>query len=395
MNLAQRIAPADRLSSRVNAVPPSGIRRFFDIAATMPDVISLGIGEPDFVTPAPILDAGRRSLDQGITGYTSNSGLLELRQAISDHLNTRYGVRYSADDEILVTVGVSEALAVAALALVEPGDEVLVPEPSFVAYPASIIFAGGTPTPVPTSVDDAFQLDPDALERRIGARSRGLLIGYPSNPTGAVMERERLEAVADVAERHDLFVLSDEIYDQLVYGIEHTCFAALPGMRERTVLMGGFSKNYAMTGWRVGYACAPAPIIAGLRKIHQYIIMSAPTAGQYAALTALTDPDAAAAVTAMVTEYDTRRRLVVDGLNSIGLPTFEPRGAFYAFPDIRPTGLDSETFSERLLQEHGVAAVPGDAFGASGAGFIRCSYATSRDRLERALERIHAFVRSL
>ncbi len=395
MTIGTRLAPAERLSVRVNAVPPSGIRRFFDIAASMPDVISLGIGEPDFVTPAPILEAGRRSLDDGHTGYTSNSGMLELREAISDHIETRYGVSYSAEGEILVTVGVSEALHLAALAMVNPSDEVLVPEPSFVAYPASIIFAGGIPTPVPTTVDDAFQLDPNALEQRIGSNTRGLLIGYPSNPTGAVMDRERLEAVAAVAERHDLFVLSDEIYDQLVYGVEHTCFAALPGMRDRTVLLGGFSKNYAMTGWRVGYACAPAPIIAGLRKIHQYIIMSAPTAGQYAALAALTLPAASDAVDAMVAEYDSRRRFIVDGLNSIGLPTFEPRGAFYAFPDIRSSGLDSETFCERLLQEHGVAVVPGDAFGASGAGFVRCSYATSRDRLERALERIHSFVRAL
>ncbi len=395
MTIGTRLAPAERLSVRVNAVPPSGIRRFFDIAASMPDVISLGIGEPDFVTPAPILEAGRRSLDDGHTGYTSNSGMLELREAISDHIETRYGVSYSAEGEILVTVGVSEALHLAALAMVNPSDEVLVPEPSFVAYPASIIFAGGIPTPVPTTVDDAFQLDPNALEQRIGSNTRGLLIGYPSNPTGAVMDRERLEAVAAVAERHDLFVLSDEIYDQLVYGVEHTCFAALPGMRDRTVLLGGFSKNYAMTGWRVGYACAPAPIIAGLRKIHQYIIMSAPTAGQYAALAALTLPAASDAVDAMVAEYDSRRRFIVDGLNSIGLPTFEPRGAFYAFPDIRSSGLDSGTFCERLLQEHGVAVVPGDAFGASGAGFVRCSYATSRDRLERALERIHSFVRAL
>ena len=395
MTLATRTAPAERLSSRVNAVPPSGIRRFFDVAASMPDVISLGIGEPDFVTPAPILAAGRRSLDEGHTGYTSNSGMIELREAISSHIHDRYGVHYSAEDEILVTVGVSEALHIAALALTDPGDEILVPEPSFVAYPACITFAGGTPVPVPTSVEQAFQLEPEALESRIGPRTRGLLIGYPSNPTGAVMDREGLEAIAEVAERNDLFVLSDEIYDQLVYGIEHTCFAGLPGMQDRTILLGGFSKDYAMTGWRVGYACAPAPIIAGLRKIHQYIIMSAPTAGQYAAIAALKDPAAADAVQEMIAAYDRRRRMFVDGLNTIGLPTFEPRGAFYAFPDIRPTGLDSETFSERLLQEHGVAAVPGDAFGASGAGFIRCSYATSYERLETALERIETFVRSL
>ena len=384
-----------QLTGRVQSVPPSGIRRFFDIIATMPDVISLGIGEPDFVTPAPILEAGRRSLDEGRTGYTSNSGLAELRAAVAVHLERRYGVRYDPETEILITVGVSEALHLAAQALVEAGDEVLVPQPCYVAYSAVVVFAGGCPVPVVTRAADDFQLDVDDLARAIGPRTRGLLIGYPNNPTGAVMDRDRLLAVAELAERHNLFVWSDEIYDRLVYGVEHTCFAALPGMRERTVLLGGFSKDYAMTGWRVGYACGPADVIAGLRKIHQYVIMSAPTAGQYAALAALTDPAAEEALQGMVAAYDARRRTIVDGLNRIGLPTFEPRGAFYAFPDIRPTGLDGETFSMRLLHEHKVAVVPGEAFGEAGRGFVRCSYATSLQNVHSALERFEAFVGGL
>lgn len=383
------------LTRRVRDVPPSGIRKFFDIIATMPEVISLGIGEPDFVTPASILAAGERSLAAGQTGYTSNSGLVELREAISDQIDRLYGLRYDPETEILVTVGVSEALHLAALALVETGDEVLVPEPSYVAYPAVVTFAGGKAVPVPTYVENGFQLDAGDLERAISPRSRGLLFGSPSNPTGAVIGPERLAAIADFAERHNLFVLSDEIYDRLVYGVRHHCFAALPGMCERTITLGGFSKNYAMTGWRVGYACGPAELIGGLRKIHQYIIMSAPTAGQWAAVAALTDPAAEEAVGAMVAAYDRRRRLIVDGLNAIGLPTFEPHGAFYAFPDIRPTGLDSDTFSTRLLYEHQVAVVPGEAFGEAGLGFVRCSYATSLEKIDLALERIAAFARPL
>lgn len=379
------------LTRRVGIVPPSGIRRFFDIVASMPQVISLGIGEPDFVTPPAILDAGVASLDHGHTGYTSNSGIHALRGALSNHLAARYSVRYDPETEILITVGVSEALHLAALAMVEPGDEVLVPEPCFVAYPAVVHFAGGRPVPVPTYAENDFQLDVADLERALTPRTKGLLIGYPNNPTGAVMSHERLAAVADFAARHDLYVWSDEIYDQLVYGTRHVCFPALPDMAGRTILLGGFSKDYAMTGWRVGYACGPAELIAGLRKVHQYIIMSAPTPAQYAALAALTEPAAQDAVADMVAEYDRRRQVIVSGLNTIGLPTFEPRGAFYAFPDIRPTGLDSETFCQRLLAEQEVAVVPGDAFGAAGAGYVRLSYATAMDRLETALERIDAF----
>jgi len=389
------VATLPGLTRRVRDVPPSGIRKFFDIIATMPDVISLGIGEPDFVTPRPILAAGERSLDAGQTGYTSNSGLLELREAIAAHIERRYGVGYDPETEVLVTVGVSEALHLAALALVETGDEVLVPEPSYVAYPAVITFAGGRPVPVPTYFENDFQLEAGDLARAVTPRTRGLLIGSPNNPTGAVVSRERLTAIAEFALRHNLFVLSDEIYDRLVYGVPHICFAGLPGMRERTITLGGFSKDYAMTGWRVGYACGPAELIAGLRKIHQYIIMCAPTAAQHAALAALTDPAAEEAVEAMIAAYDRRRRTIVDGLNAIGLPTFEPHGAFYAFPDIRPTGLDGDTFSTRLLYEHKVAIVPGEAFGEAGRGFMRCSYATSLEKIEQALERIGGFVRGL
>jgi aminotransferase len=385
--------PHERISQRVSLVPPSGIRRFFDIAATMPDVISLGIGEPDFVTPDAIRAAGIRSLEEGHTAYTSNSGLLELRVALSEHLEQLYGVRYDPETELLITVGVSEALQNAMLATINPGDEVIVPEPCFVAYPASVLFADGRPIQVPTSVDQAFQVTGAAIEAAITARTRAILIGYPNNPTGAVLPRERMAEIAALAERHDLLVFSDEIYDRLVYGVEHTCFAALPGMRERTVLLGGFSKAYAMTGWRLGWLAAPADITAATRKIHQYAIMSAPTMAQYAGLEALRHGETA--VQSMVAEYDRRRRVIVSGLNEIGLPTFEPQGAFYVFPQVGHLGLTSEEFAERLLQEQHVAMIPGDAFGPSGAGFIRACYATSMDKIEAALDRTEQFVRTL
>ncbi len=378
-----------RLSQRVQAVPPSGIRRFFDIAATMKDVISLGIGEPDFVTPDVIRDAGIRSIQAGYTAYTSNSGLLELRTALAAQLQSLYGVEYDVE-ELLITVGVSEAMQNAMLALIDPGDEVIIPEPCFVAYGPSVVFAGGVPVYVPTRVEDGFQVTAAAIEAAITPRTKALLIGYPSNPTGAVMTRERLLDVAAIAQKHDLIVFSDEIYDRLVYGVEHTCFAALPDMRERTVLLGGFSKAYAMTGWRLGYLAASEEITAAVRKIHQYAIMSAPTMSQHAALAAL--KDAEGDVQRMVAEYDRRRRVIVDGFNQIGLPTFEPQGAFYAFPRIDHLGLSSSEFAERLLNEQHVAVIPGDAFGPSGAGFVRACYATSLDQIENALERIEKFV---
>jgi aminotransferase len=383
----------ERIAQRVDQVPPSGIRRFFDIAATMPDVISLGIGEPDFVTPAAIRAAGARSLDEGKTAYTSNSGLLELRVALSEHLERLYGVRYDPETELLITVGVSEALQNAMLATINPGDEVIVPEPCFVAYPASVVFAGGTPIHVATSVEQSFQVTAAAIEAAITPRTRAILIGYPNNPTGAVMPRERLLEIAALAERHDLLVFSDEIYDRLVYGVEHTCFAALPGMHERTALLGGFSKAYAMTGWRLGWLAAPADITAATRKIHQYAIMSAPTMAQYAGLEALHHGEAA--VLEMVAEYDRRRRVIVAGLNEIGLPTFEPQGAFYVFPRVGHLGLTSAEFAERLLHEQHVAMIPGDAFGPSGAGFVRACYATAMDKIEAALDKIDQFVRGL
>ena len=378
------------LANRVTSVPPSGIRRFFDIAATMQDVISLGIGEPDFVTPPAITQAGIASLNHGETHYTSNSGIEELRVLLGGHLEKLYGLRYQPD-EILITVGVSEALHLAMLALLDPGDECILTEPSYVAYKPSVIFAGGVPVVVETRVEDNFEVSAEQIERAITPRTRMLLLGYPNNPTGAVMPRKRLGEIAELAERHNLVVLSDEIYDRLVYGVEHVCFASLANMRERTVLLGGFSKAYAMTGWRIGYACAPADLIGGLRKIHQYIIMSAPTTAQVAAIEALKDGEPF--VRQMVAEYDQRRQLIVRGLNQIGLPTFEPRGAFYAFPDIRPTGLTSEEFSERLLMEAKVAAIPGSAFGRSGEGYVRCAYANSLANIEEALDRIERFVK--
>lgn len=381
---------SDRISRRVNAVPASGIRRFFDIAATMPDVISLGVGEPDFITPAAIRAAGQRSIDQ-TTAYTSNSGLKELREALAAHLSARYGVGYDPEHELLMTVGVSEAMLGAALALLNPGDEVLVPEPCFVAYPASITFADATPVYVPTRAESGFQVSAADLEAAITPRTRAILIGYPNNPTGAVMSPERMREVAAVAERHDLLVISDEIYDRLVYGVEHVCFAGLPNMRERTVLLGGFSKAYAMTGWRLGWLAAPADITAAVRKVHQYAIMSAPTMSQYAGLEALRAGEAS--VQAMLAEYDRRRKVIVSGLNSIGLPTFEPQGAFYAFPSVAHLGLTSDQFCDRLLMEEQVAVIPGDAFGPSGAGHVRACYATSLDKIEEALERIERFVR--
>jgi aminotransferase len=379
------------ISQRVQIVPPSGIRRFFDIAATMKDVISLSIGEPDFVTPDQIRQAGIASIERGETKYTSNSGTVELRNALADHLAARYHVRYDPEKELLVTVGVSEALHCAMLATIDPGDEVIVPEPSFVAYKPSVVFAGGTPVVVDTRVENSFQVSAQAIERAVTPRTKGILIGYPNNPTGAVMSRENLAEVARVAEKHNLLVFSDEIYDRLVYGVEHVCFSSLPGMRERTILLGGFSKDYAMTGWRVGYVAANPEISAAIRKVHQYIIMSAPTMGQAGALEGLLHAESA--VQDMVKQYDQRRQVIVAGLNQIGLPTFEPRGAFYAFPDIRPTGLSSEQFCEKLLQDEHVAVIPGSAFGASGEGFVRACYAASMANIEEALTRVERFVK--
>ncbi|HEB66008.1 MAG TPA: aminotransferase class I/II-fold pyridoxal phosphate-dependent enzyme [Chloroflexi bacterium] len=382
--------PTPYVARRVAGLKPSGIRKFFDIVATMDDVISLGIGEPDFDTPPHILRAGIRALEQGATHYTSNAGLLELRQAISDHLEKLYGVRYNPQGEITVTVGVSEALYLAMTAVLNPGEEVIIPTPCFVSYQAEVILAGGVPVELPLSVENNFQLSAEMLEAAITPRTKAILIGYPNNPTGAVASREALLEVARVAEAHDLVVISDEIYDRLVYGVPHVCFASLPGMKKRTITLGGFSKAYAMTGWRIGYAAAPAEILGGLIRIHQYTIMSAPTAAQYAAIEALRHGEEA--VESMRQEYDRRRKLIVGGLNDLGLSTIEPRGAFYAFPSIAVTGMDEETFAQKLLEEERVAVVPGSAFGPGGEGYVRCSYATAYEKIEQALERMARFM---
>jgi aminotransferase len=379
------------ISDRVAQTPPSGIRKFFDIVATMKDVISLGIGEPDFVTPQPILQAGIASLDRGETGYTSNSGTIELRRAISKHLNKRYGVSYDPDLEVIATVGVSEALYLAMTAVLNPGDEVIIPEPCFVSYAPEVSFAGGVPVAVPTYVANNFEVTAEDIEAAVTPKTKVIHIGYPNNPTGAVMSRERMLEIAAVAEQHDLLIISDEIYDQLVYGVAHTCVPALPGMRDRTILLGGFSKDYAMTGWRIGYACANADILGAMRKVHQYTIMSAPTTAQAAAVAALEEGHDH--VQRMVAEYDRRRRLIVDGFNTLGLDCFEPKGAFYAFPSIARSGMSSDDFANKLLEEEEVAVIPGEAFGASGNGFVRAAYAQSYEKIEEALNRIESFMR--
>jgi aminotransferase len=385
--------PKSYLSQAVSTLKPSGIRKFFDIAATMENVISLGIGEPDFATPQPIIEAGIRSLQQGETHYTSNMGIFELRQAIAANLEDLYGVKYDPRSEIVTTVGVSEALYLAFTALLNPGDEVIIPTPCFVSYQAEVALAGGVPIEVYTNMEDDFQPNPAVIEKAITPKTKAILLGYPNNPTGAVVSRENLEAIAKLAEAHDLVVVSDEIYDRLVYNHEHVCFPALPGMHDRTILLGGFSKSYAMTGWRIGYAAGPANLIQGLVRIHQYSVMSAPTISQYAALEALRVGEPY--VQDMLAEYDRRRKLIYNGLNELGLPTFEPHGAFYVFPYIQNTGMDDETFAERLLKEEEVAVVPGSSFGAAGAGFVRCSYATNYNLIEAALEKIDRFLKRL
>ena len=385
-SLVQREA----LSQRVRAVKPSGIRKFFDIAATMGDVISLGVGEPDFTTPENICQAGIQAIQRGETHYTSNYGTLALREAIADMLLRRYSVAYDPTHEIMVTVGVSEGIDDALRALLNPGDEVLVPDPGYVAYDADVVFAGGTTVPVPCDAADDFEVKASAIEAAITPRSKVLLLGNPNNPTGAVIGRDELERIAALAVRHDLVVLTDEVYSRLVYGGTFHSIVEMPGMRERTVLVDGFSKAYAMTGWRVGYLCAPAAIMEGIVKVHQYAIMCAPTMSQAAALEALLHGEAE--VERMVAAYDARRRRFVAGLNAAGLPTYEPKGAFYTFPRIASTGLSSDAFAEKLLFEEKVAVVPGSAFGSAGEGFVRCTYATAQEKLDEAVERIGRFV---
>jgi len=378
------------ISQRANRLSPSGIRKFFDLLDSLPDAISLGVGEPDFTTPWHIREAAIESIETGQTMYTSNSGMPELRKELARTLKADYGVDYDPMGEILITVGVSEALDLAMRATLDPGDEVVHPDPSFVAYNSCILLAEGVPVPVPTYEENDFEISAADIEKLITPKTRGILIGFPSNPTGAVMTRSKLLEIADLARRRNLVVISDEIYDKLTYGVEHTCFASLPGMKEHTILLGGFSKAYAMTGWRVGYACAPREVIAAMTKIHQYTMMCASRMGQVAALEALKGGQDC--VREMVEDYNRRRLVMVKGLCDIGLSCFEPKGAFYAFPSIRCTGMTSEEFAERLLAEEKVAAVPGSAFGACGEGHVRCCYATSLANIEEALKRIRRFV---
>jgi aminotransferase len=378
------------ISKRTNQLSPSGIRKFFDLLASIEGVISLGVGEPDYATPWHIVESAIESLEKGQTMYTSNLGMPELRQELARYLQSHYGLDYHPDTELLITVGVSEALDLAMRAIINPGDEVIMPDPHYVAYDACVILAGGKVVTIPTYEEDNFEISPADIEMNLTDRTRAVLIGYPANPTGAVMSREKMAEVAEVSKQHGSLVISDEIYAKLVYGVEHTCVAALPGMKEHTILLGGFSKAYAMTGWRIGYAAAPAEIIAAMTKIHQYTMMCAPTMAQVAAIEALRSGDESA--TEMVEDYNRRRLVMVNGLRDIGLPCFEPKGAFYAFPSIRITGMTSEDFAEALLTEEKVAAVPGSAFGDCGEGYIRCCYATSMVDIEEALARMKRFV---
>lgn len=378
------------LSRRVNQISPSGIRKFFDLLSSLEGVISLGVGEPDFVTPWNIREAGIYSLEKGQTMYTSNKGLLQLRQEIARYLEARYGLVYDPEKELLITVGVSQGLDLALRSVIDPGDEVLMPDPAYVAYSPCTTLAEGVPVPVPTGCEGEFKLRAIDVEARISPRTKALLIGYPANPTGAVMSREDLLPLATLARKHDFLVVSDEIYARLVYGMEHTCFASLPGMKERTILLGGFSKAYAMTGWRIGYAASTPEIIEAMTKVHQYAMLCVPTTAQFAALEAVRAGDDA--VEEMVAEYDRRRRFIVKGLEDIGLSCFEPRGAFYAFPQVKITGMTSEDFAEKLLMEEKVAVVPGSAFGEYGKGHVRCCYATSMEDIEEALLRMGRFV---
>jgi len=378
-------------SQRVNQVAPSGIRKFFDLLASLEGVISLGVGEPDFTTPWHIREAAIYSLEKGYTMYTSNSGMPELRRELSRYLKERYKLSYNPDSELLITIGVSEALDLTMRAILDPGDEVIVPDPCYVSYSPCVTLAGGTPIMAPTREKNNFELSAADIEARVSDKTKAILIGYPSNPTGAVMSKEKLAKIADVARRHRLLVISDEIYGRLVYGVKHTCFATLPQMKESTILLGGFSKAYAMTGWRIGYAAASKEIIGAMTKIHQYTIMCAPTMAQVAAIEALKSGEPS--VLEMVEDYNRRRLVMVKGLHDIGLPCFEPKGAFYAFPSIKGTGMTSEEFAEKLLREEKVAVVPGTAFGQGGEGYVRCCYATSLADIEEALLRMGRFVK--
>jgi aminotransferase len=380
------------LSKRVQQLRPSGIRKFFDVAATMKDCISLGVGEPDFKTPWMIRDAGIRSLQKGKTWYTSNAGMAEMRAEIANYLSRRFGLQYDPAAEMLVTVGGSEAIDLALRAVLEPGDEIIVPEPCYVSYAPLASLTGAVPVPVRLKAEDGFRLTAPQLQAAITPRTKMLVMPFPCNPTGAVMRRSHLEAIADLLRSTNILVLTDEIYSELTYGSErHVSIASLPGMKERTIYINGFSKSYAMTGWRLGYACAPAPLMKAMTKIHQYAIMCAPTTSQYAGIVALHSGDEA--IEGMRDEYDMRRKYLTNALRRIGLPCFEPEGAFYVFPSISASGLGSEDFCTKLLYSKKVAVVPGTAFGESGEGFVRISYSYSLDHLSEAVSRIESFLK--
>ena len=383
---------SDRVAVRVNEIKGSGIRKFFDVAQQMEGAISLGVGEPDFVTPWSIREACIFSLEKGYTSYTSNWGLLELREAISDKIYDETGVYYDPEGEILITTGVSEAFDLALRAIINPGDEVVLHEPCYVSYKPCTIFAGGTPVCIDTCVEDEFELRAEKIEEKITERTKAIILSYPNNPTGATLSKKDLEEIADLANEHDLLVISDEVYDKLTYEGKHTCFSSLNGMRDRTILLNGFSKAYAMTGWRLGYATGNKELIEAMMKIHQYIMLCSPITAQMAALEALRCDGE---VEKMVSEYNRRRRLMVEGLREIGLSCFEPKGAFYTFPSIENTGLTSDEFATRLLMEEKVVVIPGSVFGACGEGFIRCSYAVSQYELKEALDRIGRFLERL
>lgn len=389
----KRRSMSEYLTPLVRSIKPSGIRRFFDLVGTRKDVITLGVGEPDFVTPWHVREAAVYSLERGKTQYTSNAGMIELREAIANYLNDSFGVAYEPSNEVIVTLGGSEAIDLALRALIAPGDEIMIPEPCYISYSPITALSGGVPVGIETRAEEQFKLKAEDLKAAITPRSKVLILCYPSNPTGGIMTYEDWLPIAKVVEENDLIVISDEIYAELTYGSKHVSFAAMPGMKDRTILVSGFSKAFAMTGWRMGYVCAHPDLAAAMLKIHQYTVMCAPTMAQYAALEAL--QHGLEEKDHMVESYNQRRRLVVKGFREIGLECHEPQGAFYAFPSIASTGLSSEEFAQRLLEEAGVAAVPGNVFGLGGEGHLRCSYATSVAQLQEAIERIGNFVHGL
>ena len=382
---------SDMISQAVNRIPHSGIRAFFEFLDDDKDIISLAVGQPDFETPINIIKAASESMLNGHTGYTSNYGLIELREHLSKHIESLYGIKYDPNKEMLLTSGVSEALDITVRAIIDPGDEVIVPEPAYVAYKPVILLAGGKYIPIPTYIENDFMVDPEAIEECITEKTKAILLGYPCNPTGGVMSKEKLLRIAEIAEKHDLIIIADELYDRLVYGIDHVCFAALPNMKKRTILLGGFSKTYAMTGWRLGYIGAQAEILEAIMKIHQYVMMSAPTAAQYAGIEAISNGENE--IEMMKSEYNTRRQFVVSELQKIGFIVSDPQGAFYVFPEVKSlTNKDGNEFAKALLKDQKVAVVPGDAFGESGKNHVRICYAASMPQLIEAMARIQKFV---